>query len=130
MSKIWYGSFQNRILEKSGVPKEVKAGTGVTEVMYSDRRAFYVMSDPVKDKQERIKEVMLIRPKVKCNDYYAGDWRVESFEDCLKAFKENIQSRNIIAVKRTRRGTFTDTGRVDGSTFVFGICEEYQDPSF
>lgn len=49
MSKRWYGSFQNRLLENSKQPAEITVGMGATEILYSDREPLEVVS--VKDQK-------------------------------------------------------------------------------
>lgn len=49
MSKTWYGSLQNRLMENAQYDGEIKVGTGLTELMYSDRHPYEVIS--VKDQK-------------------------------------------------------------------------------
>ena len=39
MSKKWYGSLNNRLEENRQFCEKIEVGTGVTEYMYSDRKA-------------------------------------------------------------------------------------------
>lgn len=121
----WYGSVQNRIAEHI-IPTNYFVGQGVTQVLWSDCHAYYIYSIDKTDKKGP-KEITLIRPITKCKDWYAGDWEVESFEDAKKRVSEKTQFTKI---KRTRRGTFTDTGTVKGIVFSIGYASEYKDPSF
>ena len=49
MSRVWYGSLNNRIEENRQFVEEIKVGTGVTEYFYSDRHAYEVVE--VKDQK-------------------------------------------------------------------------------
>lgn len=49
MSKVWYGSLNNRIEENKMFCEEIKVGTGMTEYSYSDRHAYEVVE--VKDQK-------------------------------------------------------------------------------
>lgn len=49
MSKRWYGSLQNRLLENCNDPAEITVGMGATEYSYSDREPLEVIS--VKDQK-------------------------------------------------------------------------------
>lgn len=42
MSKVWYGSLNNRLEENKMFCKEIEVGTGMTEYSYSDRHAYEV----------------------------------------------------------------------------------------
>lgn len=44
MSRVWYGSLQNRLEENKQFVNEIKIGTGVTEYSYSDRHAYEVIA--------------------------------------------------------------------------------------
>lgn len=43
MSRVWYGSFNNRIEENRMFCDEIKVGTGMTEYYWSDRHAYEVV---------------------------------------------------------------------------------------
>lgn len=49
MSRVWYGSLQNRLEENRQFCDEIKVGTGMTEYSYSDRHAYEVIA--VKDQK-------------------------------------------------------------------------------
>ena len=49
MSKKWYGSLNNRLEENRQFCEKIEVGTGVTEYMYSDRKAYEVIE--VKDQK-------------------------------------------------------------------------------
>lgn len=44
MSKVWYGSLQNRLEENKQFCDEIKVGTGMTEYSYSDRHPYEVIA--------------------------------------------------------------------------------------
>lgn len=44
MSRVWYGSLQNRLEENKQFCDEIKVGTGMTEYSYSDRHAYEVIA--------------------------------------------------------------------------------------
>lgn len=43
MSRVWYGSLNNRLEENKQFCEEIKVGTGMTEYFYSDRNAYEVV---------------------------------------------------------------------------------------
>ena len=49
MSKVWYGSLQNRLEENKTFCDEIKVGTGMTEYYWSDRHPYEVIE--VKDQK-------------------------------------------------------------------------------
>lgn len=49
MSRVWYGSLNNRLEENKMFCKTIEVGMGVTEYFYSDRRAYEVIE--VKDQK-------------------------------------------------------------------------------
>jgi hypothetical protein len=49
MSRVWYGSIDNRLEENKQFCKTIEVGTGVTEYYYTDRRAYEVVE--VKDQK-------------------------------------------------------------------------------
>lgn len=49
MSRVWYGSLDNRLEENRQFCETIEVGTGVTEYFYSDRRAYEVVA--VKDQK-------------------------------------------------------------------------------
>lgn len=44
MSKVWYGSIDNRLQENKQFCDTIEVGTGVTEYFYSDRHAYEVVN--------------------------------------------------------------------------------------
>ena len=49
MSKVWYGSLNNRLEENRMFCEQIEVGTGMTEYHYSDRDAYEVVA--VKDQK-------------------------------------------------------------------------------
>lgn len=49
MSRVWYGSVNNRLAENKMFCKTIEVGMGVTEYFYSDRKAYEVVE--VKDQK-------------------------------------------------------------------------------
>lgn len=74
--KTWYGSLQNRLMENASFDGEITVGTGVTEVMYSDRHPYEVVA--VKD-QKHITIRGLDHKLV--GEAYSNDWELISNED-------------------------------------------------
>ena len=72
----WYGSLQNRLMENTQFDGEIKVGTGVTELMYSDRHPYEVIS--VKD-QKHITIRELDHKLI--GKAYSNDWELISNED-------------------------------------------------
>lgn len=109
-----YGSLTNRIME-SGRQPQPEVGMGVTECLWSDTHAYFICD--VKDDRH----ITVQRAKVKCIDYFAGDWEVEPDPNGMKI--------NLFKSKkgwRERIGT-----RELGSTkFALGFAREYEDPCF
>ena len=71
-----YGSLQNRLMEgRDFTNGDIKVGTGVTEVLYSDRHAYEVIA--VKDQNHftirRMKAVLV-------GEYMSNKWELESDE--------------------------------------------------
>lgn len=122
----WYGSVENRIEEmaKSPIPE---VGMGVTESLWSDRHAWYISEITKTNSKGEAVELLLVKAKTKCLDYYGGDWEVFPFEQAEK-------DRTCI-IKRTRATKtghrfWTCNGRVDSTKFILGKADEYYDPSF
>ena len=137
MSKIWYGSFQNRIMERAIDTQAVEPGNTMTQFMYTDRCIWYVEAVKL-DAKGRVKEINLVRPKTYLKDFWGYDHEIQSYEDA-KLDKPLIRKddgyvfdhpNQRMTIYRTRRGSFTDSGTVDGTVFRLGDFGEYQDPSF
>lgn len=125
------GSLQNRMLEgtiyTAPNPRDIYfEGQGVTECLWSDCHAYYIFTVDKFDKKGWPKEITVIRPAVKCKDWYAGDWEIESFEDT----RTRACEKRLMKLRRTRKGTWTRTGRAKDIVFHIGSAREYQDPSF
>ena len=122
----YYGRLQNRMMENTK-PAEITIGTGVTEVLYSDRHAYYV-NKILKTKNGEPVELEIVRAKVKCNDYYAEDWTVFPFSEVEKDARKSV-------IKRTRpnkngKRFWTDDGKMSSTTYAIGFASETEDPSF
>ena len=128
MSQRWYGSLHNRLHENGhNAPSEelVKVGTGVTEMMWSDRHAYFIVgTSESKTADGWHKEIIIARAKVKCKNYYAGDWEVE--------FDPEGHRQTIKVTRPFKNGgrAYTSDGTHSGTHFVLGFAEEYEDPSF
>lgn len=122
----WYGSVENRIMESAKAPNPEKK-MGVTESMWSDRHAWYI-KDIVKcnSKGEAV-ELLLVKAKTKCRDFYAGDWEVYPYEEA--DFKRTCTIKRTRATKTGQR-FWTSNGRIDGTKYILGKADEYYDPSF
>ena len=84
MSRNWYGSIDNRLEEGRQFCENIEIGTGVTEYMYSDRRAYEVVA--VKDqKHVTIREY---DHKLK-GEAYSNEWELVSNENnpCIELVK-------------------------------------------
>ena len=122
-----YGSLNNRLEEQKQAEK-IEVGMGVTELLWSDRHAWYI--DEIvrcNSKGEPI-ELKLVRAKHKCIDYYAGKWEVFPYEEADKT--------GFIHIYRTRKdkeGRYywtMDGIKKDRNIFAIGVAREYEDPSF
>lgn len=79
MSNKWYGNISNRIEEDKQFVNEIKVGDGVTEYLWSDRKAYEVVD--VKDQKH-----ITIREydhKLK-GEAFSNDWELISNEDNAK----------------------------------------------
>ena len=74
--KTWYGSLQNRLMEGTQFDGMIEVGTGITEVMYSDRHPYEVVA--VKD-QKHITVRELDHKMI--GEAYSNDWELISNED-------------------------------------------------
>lgn len=122
-----YGSLQNRILENKK-NKEIRVGIGVTQYLYSDRYAFYVDKITKCNKAGEPVEIEIIRAKVECINYFAGDWKVYPYEETEK----NACRRTLKRTRPDKNGNrfWTYSGLIDDIRFGIGLATEYQDPSF
>lgn len=76
MSRVWYGSLNNRLEENKMFCEEIKVGTGMTEYSYSDRHPYEVVE--VKD-QKHIKVRKLDHKHI--GEAYSNDWELISNEN-------------------------------------------------
>ena len=116
MSRQWYGSLQNRLMERTATPK-LEIGMGVTKCMWSDCHAYEIIA--IKDDRH----ITVRRMGHKCLDYYAGDWEVWSDPtqtDIINLFK----TKNNGWRERIGKNGLGDT------RFAVGYAKEYEDPSF
>lgn len=113
------GSIQNRLAEAQVNTPVV--GEGATELMYSDRHAYFV-TYVSKDG----KECTIQRAKYKCLDYYAGRYEVEPDPE-----GSEISLRFRYGKWRIRHQDQW-TGKTEWYPFkvAFGYAREYEDPSF
>lgn len=113
------GSIQNRLAEAQVNTPVV--GEGATEIMYSDRHAYFV-TYVSKDG----KECTIQRAKYKCLDYYAGRYEVEPDPE-----GSEISLRFRYGKWRIRHQDEW-TGKTEWYPFnvAFGYAREYEDPSF
>lgn len=72
----WYGSLQNRLMENAQFDGIIEVGTGITEIMYSDRRPYEVID--VKD-QKHITVRSLDHKMV--GEAYSNNWELVSNDD-------------------------------------------------
>lgn len=76
MSRIWYGSLDNRLEENRQFCETIEVGTGVTEYHYSDRTPYEVVA--VKDQ----KHISIRRYDHEADgECYSNKWKLISNED-------------------------------------------------
>lgn len=159
MSKKWFGSLTNRLDEGHTFVDEIKVGTGVTEMCYSDRHAYEVVK-VIDDKH------LLIR---KCDAKridHNGESDDQEYEYTLRPYKETILTQDLLdddfrmnqiklmnpkmyvkimtskvgdvisdnnqLLVKTKYGwkeRYTN-GKYNTNKFAVGIKEEYYDPCF
>ena len=119
MSKVWYGSFQNRMMEHSKMP-EPQVGMGATECLYSDRKPYEIIE--VKDARH-----ITVR---------ALDWkRIDDngMSDCQDyeyiSNPENRTAKLFLTKKGEWRQRYPD-GKLGCTRFFIGRAERYYDFSF
>jgi len=79
MARAWYGSLENRIEENRMFTDEIKVGTGMTEYLYSDRKAYEVTE--VED-QKHVTVRLLDARRVDSNGMSdCQDWELTSNPD-------------------------------------------------
>ena len=77
MSKVWYGSINNRLEENKMFCDEIKVGTGMTEYDYSDRHAYEVV-EVVDQKHVYVRQY---DRKHIGENYYDNNWELISNEN-------------------------------------------------
>lgn len=150
MSRVWYGSLNNRLEENKMFCKEIEVGTGMTEYSYSDRHPYEVVE--VKD-QKHVKvrgldhkhvgdgcmdnnwellsnENNSVRELTKRGNYWY--WTTTVTKDILDKI-DKIETRlflcqnNIDIDKLKEKGKITRYRRANVS---FGVAQYYYDYSF
>ena len=116
MKKKWYGSLTNRI-EEDARPKNPEVGDGVTEYCYSDRHAYTVI------KVLGPKLIAVTRDETTRTDNNgqseSQDYRYQTDWDAVP-----------VALRMNKIGQWKMVGDPQGSTYVIGTREEYEDPCF
>lgn len=113
----WFGSLENRLAEGKTIG-EVKVGTGVTEMSYSDREPYEV----VKVLDERHLMIRPLKYKVISGSVQDGSAEYEYSSD---------ETATPIKIFKSRYGWREQIGRKLGCTkFTVGFAERYYDPSF
>jgi len=108
------GSLQNRLAETSNAAPVV--GEGATKLSYTDRSAYFVTYV-----SESGRECTIQRAKVKCLDYYAGQYKVEPDP---QGYEINLYYRwGSWRVK-------LECGEYSIFRVAFGYASEYEDPHF
>ena len=159
MSKKWFGSLTNRLDEGCTFTDEIKVGTGVTEMCYSDRHAYEVV-EIIDDKHLLIRRCdakridnnglsddqdyeYTLRPYKEIfidenllNDTYRMNmirWHQPKLYDKIINGKigDKVGDNNQLLVK-TKYGWKErySNGKYNVNKFAVGIKEEYFDPSF
>lgn len=118
MSNRWYGSITNRLEEGHTYTKEIKVGTGVTEMCYSDRHPYEVV-EVIDDRHLMIRRMNAKRidnnGMSECQDY---------------EYSSNLDATPI-KIFLSKTGWREQRGKKLGSTkFSVGFAEEYYDFSF
>lgn len=119
MSKMWYGSIDNRLLENAKMPDPV-VGMGATEICYSDRHPYEVIA--VKDARHiTVREL---------------DWKridhngmSESQEYKYSSNPEN-RTANLFLTKQGKWRERQADGRLGCNAFYIGFAERYYDFCF
>lgn len=112
---VWYGSLQNRLMERSVTP-ELEIGMGVTECLWSDCHAWEIID--IKDDRH----ITIRRMDYKCIDYYAGDYEI--FSD------PNGRVINLFKTKNNGWRQRYGSHALGDTRFAVGFAREYRDPSF
>lgn len=73
MSKVWYGSLQNRLEENKQFCEEIKVGTGMTRYSWSDTDAYEVV-EVIDQKHVKVREY----DHKLVGEAYSNDWELIS----------------------------------------------------
>jgi len=76
MSRVWYGSLQNRLEENRQFCDEIKVGTGMTEYSYSDCHPYEVIE--VIDQKHVVVRALDHKP---AGEAYSNEWALYSKPD-------------------------------------------------
>lgn len=119
MSKVWFGSLQNRLEERMEMP-EPRVGMGVTEMMWSDR-APYEITEVIDERHLRIRKL---------------DWtRIDNngFSESQEYEYSTNENNLEIMIFKTKQGQWRERLGRNGlgcNRFVIGRAERYYDPCF
>lgn len=119
MSRQWYGSLENRLMENAKMPEPV-VGMGVTECSYTDREPYEVIE--VKDPRH-----ITIR---------ALDWkRVDGngLSECQDYEYSSNEANHPVHLFLTKQGKWRERypdGHLGCDGFYLGSAERYYDPCF
>lgn len=150
MSRVWYGSLNNRLEENKMFCKEIEIGTGMTEYSYSDRHPYEVV-EVIDQKHVKVRgldykhigdgcmdnnwelisnENNSVKTLTKRGNYWY--WTITVTKDILDKI-DKIETRlflchnNIDIDKLKEKGKITRYRRANVS---FGVADYYYDYSF
>lgn len=159
MSKKWFGSLTNRLDEGHTFTDEIKVGTGVTEMCYSDRHAYEVVkviddkhllirrcdakridNNGLSDDQDYEYTLRPYKETILTEEMLDDDFRMKMIQiNNPKMFAKIMNSKigdvigdnNQLLVK-TKYGWRErySNGKYNVNKFSVGLKEEYFDPSF
>ena len=119
MSKKWYGSLDNRLLENAAMPTPV-VGMGATEICYSDRHPFEIIE--VKDARH-----ITVR---------ALDWKrvddngMSDSQEYEYISNPNNHTANLFLTKQGKWRERYPAGNLGCNCFYIGEAERYYDYCF
>lgn len=119
MSRAWYGSVQNRIMESSAMPKP-EVGMGATECGYTDRHPYEIIE--VADDRHII---------VRALDYKRTD--DNGMSDCQDYEYSSNPENHTAKLFLTKKGEWRErypSGKLGCNRFFIGRAEKYYDYSF
>ena len=127
MSKRWYGSLQNRVMEHNAIT-EVKIGDAATVTAYSDRYAATVTEIFNKGKSMYV-TVQQDHAKITSKDGIYGnqDYEYSRDENGRTFTFRLLPGQPWREVYKNEKGRYVFT---EGRGVIFGHREEYTDPSF